>query len=220
MELRVTKRIWVVLLIAGFVSLGGCLTDEGRKGELTNKAPDNNGTPTISGNPDSAVKIGDSYSFTPTASDPDGDTLTFSVQNKPIWAAFDEATGRLSGTPTLGNVGTYDGITISVSDGTSSSSLSAFSVTVTQVSLGSATLSWTAPTQNDDGSVLTDLAGYKIYYGTATGSYQNTVRIDNPGLVTYVVDNLTPDTYYFVSTAFNSNGVESVFSNEAVKTVN
>lgn len=220
MRLRVTKRIWIVLLLAGSVSLSGCLADDNADGELTQKAPDRNGAPTISGTPSSVVKIGDTYSFTPNASDPDGDPLTFGVQNKPVWATFDEATGRLSGTPTLGNVGTYDGITISVSDGTSSSSLSAFSVTVTQVSLGSATLSWTAPTQNDDGSALTDLAGYKIYYGTATGSYQNTVRIDNPGLVTYVVDNLTPDTYYFVSTAFNSNGVESVFSNEAVKTVN
>ena len=45
-------------------------------------------------------------------------------------------------------------------------SLPAFSITVTQVGLGSMSLSWTPPTQNTDGSALTDLAGYKLYYGT------------------------------------------------------
>ena len=32
---------------------------------------------------------------------------------------------------------------------------------------GSATLDWTPVTQNTDGTVLTDLAGYKVYYGTS-----------------------------------------------------
>jgi hypothetical protein len=164
--------------------------------------------------------MGEAYSFTPNASDPEDDTLAFSVQNMPPWAAFETATGELSGLPTLGDVGTYNGITISVSDGPNSASLAAYSISVTQVSLGSATLSWTPPTQNDDGSTLTDLAGYKIYYGTNSGSYSTPIRIDNPGISTYVVENLTPTTYYFVATAFNSSGVESAFSGEAIKVVN
>ncbi len=93
------------------------------------------------------------------------------------------------------------------------------SVTVNQVGFGSATLSWTPPTQNTDGSPLTDLAGYKIYYGTESGNYQTSIQIDNPGIAIYVVENLTPNTYYFVLTAFNSSGVESLFSNEASKQV-
>ncbi len=211
-----------MLLLAGTVTLGGCLTDEKPdSGFVRNSTdPSANSAPTISGNPAGTVRIGDTYSFTPTASDPDGDPLTFSVQNKPVWATFDATTGSLSGSPTLADVGTYDSITISVSDGSITSSLAPYSVTVTQVALGSATLSWTSPTQNSDGSPLIDLAGYKIYYGTATGNYQNNVQIDNPGLTTYVVENLTPTTYYFVSTAFNSSGVESAFSNEAIKVVN
>lgn len=84
---------------------------------------------------------------------------------------------------------------------------------------GSAMLSWTAPTQNEDATPLTDLAGYKIYYGKASGNYTDQVRIDNPGVTTYVVDNLTPDTYYFVATAYNEAGTESAYSSEAVKDI-
>ncbi len=94
------------------------------------------------------------------------------------------------------------------------------SVTVNQFGLGSATLSWTPTTQNTDGSPLTDLTGYKIYYGNESGNYQTFIQIDNPGIATYVVENLTPNTYYFVSTALNLDAVESAFSNETVKVVN
>ena len=136
--------------------LGGCLSDEGS----------GNNSPLISGNPPPAVLVSEFYDFVPNASDPDGDSLTFTVTNKPNWANFDSSTGRLSGQPTLGNVGTIANIVISVSDGTTSRSLRAFSVTVSQTALGNVTLSWVAPNQNTDGSALTDLAGYKIFYGT------------------------------------------------------
>ena len=65
-----------------------------------------------------------------------------------------------------------------------------------------------------------DLAGYKIYYGKSSGSYTDQIRIDNPGINSFVVNNLTPDTYFFAATAFNSSGFESRFSGEAMKTVN
>src|SRR5215472_6787235 len=87
--------------------------------------------PTLSGTPGSAVEVGQSYSFQPSASDAAGGTLTFSIAGKPAWAAFDSTTGQLSGTPTAANVGTYTGIVISVADGASSASLPAFSITVT-----------------------------------------------------------------------------------------
>ncbi len=93
------------------------------------------------------------------------------------------------------------------------------SVTVNHVGFGSATLSWAPPTQNTDGSPLTDLAGYKIYYGTESGNYQTSIQIDNPGIAIYVVETLTPNTYYFVLTAIDSSGIESLYSNEASKQV-
>jgi hypothetical protein len=178
-----------------------------------------NRAPTISGIASPNATVGEAWSFTPSASDPDGDALTFSIQNKPDWAAFNATNGRLSGTPQPGDVGLFGNIRISVSDGTATATLSAFEISVNQSNNGSITLSWTPPSQNTDGSPLTNLAGYRIYYGTAPGNYPNQIVIDNPGLSTYVIEDLSPGTYYFVSTAVNSQGVESDYSNMAEKTV-
>jgi len=182
-----------------------------------NAAP--NRPPTISGTPPTSVLQGTAYSFQPTAADPDGNALTFSIANRPAWATFDAATGRLSGTPGAANVGTTTGIVISVSDGAATVSLAAFSIAVQATASGSATLTWLPPTTNTDGTALTNLAGYKVYWGTSQGNYTSSVTIMNPGLATYVVGNLTPSTYYFTVTALNSAGTESVFSNAASKTI-
>ena len=90
------------------------------------------GKPVISGTPSTIDSVGTLYTFTPTASVPHGDTLSFSVHNLPSWATFSIATGTVSGTPTAANVGTYSDIVISVSDGVSSASLAPFSITVSQ----------------------------------------------------------------------------------------
>ena len=90
-----------------------------------------NAAPVISGTPAGSVTQGSTYSFTPTAIDVDGDILVFSITNQPGWAAFDSATGALTGIPSNGDVGISSGVTIAVSDGTFSASLPAFSITVT-----------------------------------------------------------------------------------------
>jgi len=92
-----------------------------------------NHVPTISGTPPITINADARYSFTPTASDSDGDSLTFSITNKPSWADFDEATGELSGTPTNANKGTTSGIIISVSDGTQTVFLPAFDLKVNYI---------------------------------------------------------------------------------------
>jgi hypothetical protein len=86
--------------------------------------------------------------------------------------------------------------------------------------LGMVTLSWQPPTQNADGTPLLDLSGYTIYFGTQSQSYDSEIELDNPGLTTYVVENLVPDTYYFAATAVNSSGMESTFSGEVAIAVN
>ena len=220
-HVRTTLHV-TALVIAAFV-LGGCLSKE-EGGGISGSNPDNppadppaNSAPVISGNPMTAVLVGDTYSFAPSASDADGDTLTFSIQNPPGWASFSTATGELSGQPTACDVGVYANIRISVTDGTATASLPNFTVSVDQAGNLSTTLSWTAPLENEDGSQLMDLAGYKLYWGTSSGVYTNSVTIDNPGITTYVVDNLVPGTYEFVATAFNASGVESRYSNPATK---
>lgn len=90
-----------------------------------------NDAPNISGSPASAVEEDSSYSFTPAASDIDtGDSLIFSASGIPSWATFNTSNGQLSGTPTNGDVGHYPNIQIGVSDGTATTSLPTFSITV------------------------------------------------------------------------------------------
>ena len=176
-------------------------------------------SPTISGTPLASVVAGNAYSFTPTTTDPSGAALTFSVKNAPSWATFNSATGELSGTPTEADVATYSNITISVSNGTTSVSLPAFPIAVTQMANGSATLQWVAPTENTNGTALTNLAGYRIYYGTSATAMTQTVQITNPDIVTYEVSNLSPGTWYFSARSYTSANVESNASAVASKTI-
>ena len=178
-----------------------------------------NPPPTISGSPATQVTAGAVYSFTPTTTDPSGNPLTFSIQNLPSWASFNAQSGILSGTPGAGDVGTYTGIVISVTDGTSSASLAAFSISVTEPATGSATLTWAAPTQNTNGTPLTNLAGFHIYYGTSASNLNQSVQIANPGLTSYTFNSLPAGTWYFSINDYTSSGVESAVSNIANTTV-
>jgi hypothetical protein len=249
-----------------------------------------NRAPTLSGTPPSAVTAAVAYSFMPTAVDPDGDALTFSIANKPSWATFTASTGRLYGTPTTAHVGLYSNITISASDGKTTTTMPAFALTVSPAAppaetwticaneygrcsftgarrvrygtgatwviqeftdgvdcinasfssdpapgatkrceLGSGvaqpppsgrvTLSWTPPTQNVDGTALTNLAGYRIYYGTSAAALTRTEQVSNASITTYPVEGLSPATYYFAVRSYTSDGIESANSNIASKTV-
>ena len=85
---------------------------------------------------------------------------------------------------------------------------------------GSATLAWSAPSTRVDGSPLTNLAGYKIDYGRMSGVYDYQIDVKNPGVLTYVVENLISGEWYFAIAAYDSDGLQSDRSNEAVRTVN
>jgi hypothetical protein len=87
-------------------------------------------SPEIAGTPSLFAKVGQAYEFVPTATDADGDALTFSVSGKPPWASFDSSTGRLSGKPAVGDAGTRSSVSISVSDGKNTATLP-FSLAVT-----------------------------------------------------------------------------------------
>jgi hypothetical protein len=183
-------------------------------------AASSNSAPTISGVPDATVLQDRPYGFLPSANDPEGDTLSFRVTNLPRWATFDTSNGRLAGTPSAGDVGLYSDIVISVSDGQASAELPAFAINVVAYAGGTVTLSWMPPTANTDGSPLLDLAGYEIYWGPESGSYSDSFNISNPGITTYMVENLTAGAHYFAIKAISSGRVASDFSNEIVATVN
>ena len=84
---------------------------------------------------------------------------------------------------------------------------------------GTATLSWLAPTTDTDGAPLTDLAGYRIYYGTSAAALSDTIPLTSVGLQTYVIPNLAPGTWYFAVKAVASTGVESALSVIVSKTI-
>lgn len=90
----------------------------------------NSPPPQISGTPATDVTADSVYSFVPTASDADGDNMTFSIVNKPSWASFDTSNGTLSGTPVNADTGTTNDVTISVTDGNETVALTAFALTV------------------------------------------------------------------------------------------
>lgn len=83
---------------------------------------------------------------------------------------------------------------------------------------GSATLSWASPTQNTDGSALTNLAGYRIIYGTSASALTQSIQVMNPAVTTYIVSNLAPGTYYFAVIALTPSA-ESAPSNTASKSI-
>ena len=179
---------------------------------------------TIQGTPATSVTAGSEYSFQPMVTAKNA-AVTFSITGKPAWATFNTSTGALTGTPTASGVGTSGEITITASDGNNSASLTPFTIDVQAAVAGSppppgaATLSWTAPTQNTDGSPVTGLAGYHVYYGTDQSAPNQTVTVAGATATTYVVQGLAPGTYYFTVVAYNTLGVDSPDSNVAVKTI-
>ena len=179
--------------------------------------------PKISGTPTTTGTVGVAYSWTPVVSDPNNDPLTLTLSGQPAWAAFDSKTGRISGTPSASYAGTTSTSALTVSDGKSTTRLQ-FTIAVGSTgggggTVGAVTLNWTPPTRNTDGSTLTNLAGYRVVYGKSSSALTSTVQISNPGIASYVVDNLASGTWYFAVKAYTSTGTESALTNIASKTI-
>jgi hypothetical protein len=220
-----SRRIAAFLSTITLLALGGC---GGTGGTLVAAPPPPdsggssgpNGAPVITGTPSASAVPGESYTFTPSASDPNGDPITFAIQNRPAWASFDSRTGRLSGTPTETQIGMYGNVVITASDGTATVSMPAFSISVAAIGVGNGTaeLSWAAPTLRSDGTPLTNLAGYRVYYGRAANRFTNIVDL-NVGVSNHVVDNLAAGTWYFAISAIDAAGTESALTAAATKTI-
>jgi hypothetical protein len=134
-------------------------------------------------------------------------------------ATFDMRTGALTGQPTASNVGNYANIVISVSDGKTSAQLTPFTITVMQAVLGTVSLTWRAPTTNIDGSPITDLTGYKVFYGTSSHQYAQSLSLMSPALTTVMIEDLGPATWFFAVKAISNGGIESDYSSEVSKTI-
>ena len=171
-----------------------------------------------------SVMVNDSYLFQPSATDADGDSLTFSISNKPDWASFNGSSGRLSGTPGEGDEGVYSNIVIGVTDGTDTAELPPFSIQVEALpasAAGTLTVNWVAPASRTDGTPLSlaDIEGFRIYYGATAGSYPNRIEVADGSAQSATVNDVPVGTYYVVMTTYDVDGLESGYSEAVSMTV-
>ena len=214
--MSIPKSPFALLLLILLLALQACSSGSSSDVALPDPPPvANNQPPVLSGTPTNTVVQDRVYSFMPAASDPDADPLIFTIENLPGWATFDAGTGELSASPTVQHLGLFTGISIGVNDGTVETTLGPFDIEVVATASGTLTLSWTPPTESADGSQLTDLAGYRIRWGTQSGNRPNLDQVDNPGLASFVIEGLAPGSYFFVVSAFDSSNNEGSMSNEA-----
>jgi len=206
--MRKTVRLsFIFALVVTLVNCGG------QDGDSSAGLSDSNSPPVITGNPGTIASQGAVYSFEPMVSDIDNDRLSFSIAGRPPWADFDGRNGALTGQPGPGDLGTYASIVIGVGDGQAIAALPAFDIkVVTGEATASVTLAWTVPTHNKNGTPLTDLAGFKIYYGMTVDDYPYFDTINDPRVETHTVDNLAPGEWFFAVTAVDASLHESRFS--------
>ena len=216
----------LLVTICCMAACGGAGVSNSINSDTATTAPSSSTTKSVqlmlSGTPATSVVAGSAYSFQPTATESSG-TVTFSITGMPAWATFSVTTGALSGSPTSADEGTTGAITITASDSGSTASIGPFTIDVTAPApppgTGSATLTWTAPTENTNGTPLTDLAGYIIRYGTSEGEMTHSISVPSASTTAYEVSNLAAGTYYFELIAYTSAGTESAPSNVGSKTI-
>jgi hypothetical protein len=146
------------------------------------------------------------------AASTDTDTVTALVS--PSVGVIDRSSG-VDSTASVASVAsntTSSGTTTPASGTNTSSTVTKTTTPVTTVN-GVATLDWLPPTENSDGSVLTNLAGYTVYYGTSPGNLAQSVKVTNPGLTAYAVTGLSSGTWYFAVSSYSADGVESSRTN-------
>ena len=118
-------------------------------------------------------------------------------------AAWARARVRILSVPILLSalLSACDGDTVTSSD-----------VSIANSNGSAATLSWSAPPENTNGTALTNLAGYHIYYGTNIATLNQEIVIPTTGLTSYEIDGLNAGTYFFAITSYSTDGNESAYS--------
>lgn len=176
-----------------------------------------NSEPLIYGSAPGPATVGQAWSYQPSLYDADGDSLTVTASNLPQWMSLNRTSGRLSGTPDEGDVRTWSGIRLTVSDGIASASSPEFAVLVVDPNAGggTVTLSWLPPTQQVDGSPIGELSGYRLLFGQASREYSQAIDVDNPGITRYTIDGLGSGDWYFAIQTIDAQGLISDPSAEA-----
>jgi hypothetical protein len=175
---------------------------------------------TISGTPPATATVGEEYYFVPVVENADRKELQFNYVDRPPWSNDYRGSGAIIGTPTT--PGVYPNIQIQAWDGEHFAVTAPFTITVLAAgttapppSAAAATLSWSKPTQNADGTPLTNLAGYIVRYGTHLEALTEQIPVSSPNTTQLEIDHLSPGNWYFEVAAVNSADTESEFSSAA-----
>jgi Putative Ig domain len=182
-------------------------------------APELNRAPTIHGDANKVAHVGREYAFQPEWDDADGDAVVFTATNLPPWADLDPKTGRIHGTPAPSDIGAYESISITVADASHRVKSRDFEIAVVGESSGVARLRWPTPVSKVDGSVLDDLAGYRILYGRDPEDLDQSVFIPDPNAHSFEFATLESGTWYFSIVAVNAEGLEGPATPPAMKAI-
>jgi hypothetical protein len=195
------------------VSLAACGGGSGDESPVVSGAPASGGSTAagavaISGPKVDAAVADQRYEFVPDVGDTGGAEVAFSIENKPAWATFDQAAGTLSGTPTGSDVGSRSTVRITATAAGKRATLE-LQLQVVATAAGVASIALEAPTTRTDGTVLQNLAGYRVYYGKTATRLDQFVDVKDRAATGVEVARLTPGTWYFAATAYDANGLES-----------
>lgn len=159
----------------------------------------------LSGTPTTVVSAKTRYSFSPSSYVQSDEGFRFEIANKPAWATFDPIWGRLSGLPTEQDIGETRDVSISLVSGDQRATLPPFTIKVAAPVAGVAakpprfvTLRWVPPSDNVDGTPLTDLAGYVLLLGSSPGDLRPLRTLDAQASPMAVLSDL-PHGYNFIS---------------------
>ncbi len=228
--LRHAKGLVSLLLLAAPLAFHGCGggggSDDGQEVQTppTPAASAANRAPALSGTAGEYARVGETYVFQPTASDPDGDAVSFSGTNLPPWASLDPTSGRLSGTPGPNDEGVYESITIVVADAARRTESAPFSITVfadvaNEAATGVASLRWELPPSKVDGSPLDDLAGFRIKFGRNAEDLDQSVLVNDPYATSYEFTSLQSGIWYFAVVAVSAGGLEGPPTTTTMKSI-
>ncbi|MFH1228469.1 MAG: fibronectin type III domain-containing protein [Planctomycetota bacterium] len=213
----------VIMFIAYITALnyGGCGGGGGSSGSSATVA---NRAPVLSPIGNQTIAEGATLTLTISGTDPDGDTLTYTISNPPLGASFDAATHTFSWTPAYNNAGTYTGIRFRVTDPTYLAAEETITITVTDVAAPNAPSGLAANAVSASQIDLTwtdnsaDETGFKIERAPASGGQAGTYnQIDtvSASITSYSDTGLTEATAYYYRVCADNNVGSSAWSNEA-----
>ncbi len=168
---------------------------------------------TVSGTPQTTAIAGEPYQFVPTVTDANMSDLQFAYVNRPSWSGSYRGSGAIIGTPS--EPGIYADIQIEAWDGVNFGVSAPFTITVVAAgssNTGSVALSWTKPSENTDGSALTNLGGYLIRYGTSIANLDRQLMIRSADSTGAEIGELAPGNWYFKIASITDAEVRGPFS--------